>query len=51
MGDIVTPNNRGFQEPNALPIPGGVVSLKGSYGFRSFSSHGQWSLIFVPPQT
>jgi hypothetical protein len=33
MGDTVIPNNRGILELNALPVAGGVVSLKGSCGF------------------
>jgi hypothetical protein len=48
MENTVISNNRGFQEPNALPVPGGVISLKGSYGFSSFASPGQWSLMFIP---
>jgi hypothetical protein len=28
-----------------------VVSLKDFCGFSSFTSHGRWSSIFVPPQT
>jgi hypothetical protein len=48
MENTVIPNNRGFREPNALPVPGGVISLKGFYGFSSFASPGQWSLMFIP---